>query len=225
MASRLESRKSSARKSSSKAAERKKALAESAHSRSVRSDGEFSPQQPPPRRSAEAPVARPANENEPTTAAIVGSLKQQPSAVPFFVASLVSALWLIAYTAYLLSANRPQAEQLGGFGQVFSQMGMEEIIVLFAMAVLPIVLVGSISYLMWRAQQMRQVSETLVQTALRLIRPEDVANEGFSSIGQAVRRELGQLVGGVEHAISRGRRIGNHRPQGNQRARARLRRQ
>ncbi|MGI9414067.1 MAG: hypothetical protein ACR2PM_10380, partial [Hyphomicrobiales bacterium] len=148
-------------------------------------------------------MARPANENEPTTAALIGSLKQQPSAAPFFMGSLFSAVWLIAYIAYVLSANRPEAERLGGFGEAFSQMPMESMIVLFAMAVLPIILVGSISYLIWRAQQMRQVSQTLVQTALRLIRPEDVANEGFSTIGQAVRRELGQLVGGVEHAIAR----------------------
>ena len=48
---------------------------------------------------------------------------------------------------------------------------------------------------------MRQVSEALFQSAMRLVRPQDIATEGLTTIAQAVRSEVDLLVGGVEHAV------------------------
>ena len=42
-----------------------------------------------------------------------------------------------------------------------------------------------------------------MQSAMRLIRPQDIATEGLTSIAQAVRSEVDLLVGGVEHAVQR----------------------
>jgi hypothetical protein len=59
------------------------------------------------------------------------------------------------------------------------------------------------AYFRWRASQLRQVSEVLMQSAMRLIRPQDIATEGLTTIAQAVRNEVDLLVGGVEHAVQR----------------------
>ena len=42
-----------------------------------------------------------------------------------------------------------------------------------------------------------------MQSAMRLIRPQDVATEGLTTIAQAARSEVDLLVGGVEHAVQR----------------------
>ena len=59
------------------------------------------------------------------------------------------------------------------------------------------------AYFLWRAQQLRMVSEVLMHSALRLVRPTDIASENLTSIAQAVRNEVDLLVGGVEHAYQR----------------------
>ncbi len=72
-----------------------------------------------------------------------------------------------------------------------------------ALLVLPIGLIWVLAYFLWRASQLRQVSEVLMQSAMRLIRPQDIATEGLTTIAQAVRSEVDLLVGGVEHAVQR----------------------
>jgi hypothetical protein len=89
----------------------------------------------------------------------------------------------------------------------FSANNLPQLMIGALVLALPIVVVWTSAYLLWRAQQMRQVSEALVHTALRLIRPQDVATEGLSTIAQTVRNEIGQLVGGIEHAVHRASEI------------------
>ena len=72
-----------------------------------------------------------------------------------------------------------------------------------ALLVLPIGIIWVTAYFLWRASQLRQVSEVLMQSAMRLIRPQDIATEGLTTIAQAVRSEVDLLVGGVEHAVQR----------------------
>ena len=42
-----------------------------------------------------------------------------------------------------------------------------------------------------------------MHTAMRLVRPQDIATESLASVSQLVRTEVDQLVGGVEHAVQR----------------------
>lgn len=46
-------------------------------------------------------------------------------------------------------------------------------------------------------------ARSLLQSALRLIKPQDIAAQGITSIAQSVRNEVDLLVGGVEHAVQR----------------------
>jgi hypothetical protein len=144
--------------------------------------------------------ARPANENEPSNAALFARLKRRPSTAPFWFAFFTSLLWVFVFAAIygpLLTAGPDP----------FSADNLPQLLVAAMILALPIVVVWTSAYLLWRAQQMRHVSEALVQTALRLVRPQDVATEGLSSISQTVRNEIGQLVSGIEHAVHRASEI------------------
>jgi hypothetical protein len=133
---------------------------------------EMAPRPPRPRRSAgTAPVTRPANDDEPTTAALIGNLKRKPSATPFWFATFLSAFWLIACAAYLWNILSPELSKGTDLGQLLAG---PEIVTIMVMTVLPVSLVFAITYMVWRAQQMRQISEALGQTAIRLIRPEEI---------------------------------------------------
>ena len=136
--------------------------------------------------------ARPANENDPSAAGLMNRLYRRPSNAPFYVAFGVSLLWIFGW--FLIYSNALFT------GQEVSQ---PEMVRASAVLFFPILAFAGISYLIWHAQRMRHVSEVLLQSALRLIKPQDIAAEGITSIAQSVRSEVDLLVGGVEHAVQR----------------------
>ncbi|MEO6608817.1 MAG: hypothetical protein ABIN69_10145 [Aestuariivirga sp.] len=139
--------------------------------------------------------ARPANENDPATAMMLARLRRAPSYTVFVGVFFLSLIWVFTwsyvYSDLLLAgqaaAKRTPAEQLQAL----------------IMLIVPIASMLAIAYFQWRAQQLKQVSEVLMHQAMRLIRPQDIASDGLTSIAQAVRQEVDLLVGGVEHAFQR----------------------
>ena len=163
----------------------------------------------PPRPSGKAPVARPANENEPSNAALMGRLKRKPvgsgpsgsrplSARSCGSLSLSFLMWWAARNFNLLESA---AAGTSSWPLPLLSASCCRVILMFAVA-----------SIFRRSQQMSHVSEALVQTALRLMRPEDVTTDGLKTVGQAVRREVSQLVGGVEHAVNRAGELETARP-------------
>lgn len=132
---------------------------------------------------------RPANENDPGVSLMLARLHRQPSYSPYYVAFALSLVWIFGWFM-IYSAT------------FFNQTSAETVRSL-ALLGLPIGIMLVMAYFLWRAQQLRQVSEVLMQSAMRLIRPQDIAAEGLTSIAQAVRSEIDLLVGGVEHAVQR----------------------
>jgi len=139
---------------------------------------------------------RPANENEPGTAALISRLRKRPSSAPLWFAFAASMMWVFAFFALF-------SEQFLALSAPLSGNNMPRILTGAMILLLPIFLSFSTAYLLWRAQQMRQVSEGLVHTAMRLIRPQEVAADGLMSISQSIRYDVDQLVGGIEHAMAR----------------------
>ena len=84
-------------------------------------------------------------------------------------------------------------------------VGVEAAVRALALLALPIAGFFVAAYLLWRAAQLRQVSEVLMQSAMRLIRPQDVATEGLTTIAQAVRSSRADCGG-------RGLRLGTRKP-------------
>src|SRR5438874_1442566 len=157
-----------------------------------RREGEASP---PPR--GEAPLrSRPANENEPGTAAMIAGLRRQPSRAPYSIAFAISLLWVFSWSLIYSPAI---------FGQPtpFAATSLPQTMIALSVLALPIALVWIMAHFLWRAHHLRQASEALMHASMRLLRPQDVAAEGLASIAQAVRSDVDILVGGVEHAVQR----------------------
>ncbi|MGL4527118.1 MAG: hypothetical protein ACRCUC_09070, partial [Aestuariivirga sp.] len=152
----------------------------------------------PPRGSLDpAPVrGRPANENDPGTSMMLARLRRQPSFAPYYGAFALSLAWVAGWF-FIFSGT------LFGSQGAAAPEGMADTMTALALLVLPIGLIWVLAYFLWRASQLRQVSEVLMQSAMRLIRPQDIATEGLTTIAQAVRSEVDLLVGGVEHAVQR----------------------
>jgi len=144
-----------------------------------------------PRLSGEPVKGRPANENDPGTAMLLAKMRRRPSFMPYAVVSVILiALWSFGWfyaNSAALGGNAPAATVL----QVL------------ALLLVPVAVIWIGAFTLWRAADMRQVSEALFQSAMRLVRPQDIATEGLTTIAQAVRSEVDLLVGGVEHAVQR----------------------
>ncbi|HUR43144.1 MAG TPA: hypothetical protein VMZ01_03485, partial [Aestuariivirga sp.] len=160
--------------------------------RSANANAEAVRREPPRARLEGAPVrGRPANENDPANSLMLAKLRRPPSYVPYYAAFLLSLIWIAGW--FFTFSNT----LTGGQG------GLPETMRALALLALPIGIGWVVAYFLWRASQLRQVSEVLMQSAMRLIRPQDIATEGITTIAQAVRSEVDLLVGGVEHAVQR----------------------
>lgn len=138
----------------------------------------------------------PANENEPGSAALISNLKRRPGTAPFWVAFLISLVWIFACAAIYGPSLVNETNLLGS-------AGLPKLMTASIALFLPIGLAWTAAYLLYRAQQLRQVSEALMHTALRLVRPQDIAADGLTSVAQTIREEISLLVGGVEQAVQR----------------------
>jgi ABC-type transporter Mla subunit MlaD len=159
--------------------------------------------EPLKRREGEAPVkgeaplrSRPANENEPGTAAMIASLRRQPSHLPYYISFGISLLWVFSWSLVYSPVIFGQAAP-------FAASSLPQTMAALTVLILPIALVWIMAHFLWRTHQLRHVSEALMHSALRLLRPQDVAADGLASIAQAVRGDVDILVGGVEHAMQR----------------------
>ena len=135
--------------------------------------------------------AKPANENDPGTAMMLQRLRRPPSYDVIWAAAILSAIWAAGWFWVYKDVFAAQSSTPAGLLQSF------------ALLVLPVLFMLVIAFFLWRTQQLRQVSEVLMHQAMRLIRPQDIATDGLTSIAQAVRQEVDLLVGGVEHAFQR----------------------
>jgi hypothetical protein len=134
----------------------------------------------------------PANENEPGTAAIISNLKRKPPLATIYAAGAISVFWMtLTGTAYLPS--------------VFSQSPVlvADVMRAIALILLPGATLMAAAYLLYRAQQLRQMSESLMHTAMRLVRPQDIGADNLASAALAIREEMHALMNGVELAMNR----------------------
>ena len=136
--------------------------------------------------------SRPANENDPTAAGLMNRLYRRPPNTSYYAAFALSLAWIFGwFLIYSTTLFTGQPANLPNLMQAI------------AVLVVPILGIWILAYFLWRAQQMRHVSEVLLQSALRLIKPQDIAAEGITSIAQSVRNEVDLLLAGVEHAVQR----------------------
>ena len=146
---------------------------------------------------------RPANENDPGTSMMMARLHRRPSYVAYFVA--IPAIlawvfgWFMAYSPVIAEQALPKWCVRGP-------------------AAFPVIIMGIMAYLYSRAQQLRQVSEVLMQSAMRLIRPQDIASRWphlhrpGRPLGSRSARRRRRACRPARHRSGRHRAQGNRRP-------------
>ena len=69
--------------------------------------------------------------------------------------------------------------------------------------VLPVLFFYVLAHMIWRAQELRIIAQSMAEVAMRLAEPEDVARDSIVTVGQAIRREVAAMGDGVERALAR----------------------
>src|ERR1700686_1597838 len=139
-----------------------------------------------------------ANDDQQPIGRILRALQDRPartsySGAPFFPAAWVvgclalSWAYLADFNAALGPGHSPAAAMIG----------------LGAAALLPIIFFFGIAHMAWRSQELRLITQSMAQVAMRLAEPESVARDSIVTVGQAIRREVAAMGDGVERALAR----------------------
>ncbi|MEP0508619.1 MAG: hypothetical protein ABJD38_07890, partial [Aurantimonas coralicida] len=143
-----------------------------------------------------------ANDEERRTSVMADALlSRRASMLPIWIGAAVSAAWvgIVGYISYDLYGS-DIATLSNGIADPFRQ---SELAVMAAVLVIPVLLIMAFAVMVRRSADMRLMSRSMAEVALRLAEPESIATERVMSVGQAVRREVAALGEGVERALAR----------------------
>lgn len=141
-----------------------------------------------------------ANDDRLGSARILYNIQAKPSSAPFWVAVLMSLVWLSGtlYIGWLRFGD-----QLTDFDKFSQFAASAEFAGLLSVGTLPVLGFFAVAILVRRAQDLRIAAASMTQAAIRLAEPEVTAADKVASVGQAVRREVNALGDGLERALSR----------------------
>src|SRR5580698_4205781 len=149
-------------------------------------------------RAAEPQPFRAANDDQQSIGRILRALQDRPARTSYFVAALFSAAWVVGCLAlswaYLADFNAALGP---GHSPAAAMIGLG------AAALLPIIFFFGIAHMAWRSQELRLITQSMAQVAMRLAEPESVARDSIVTVGQAIRREVAAMGDGVERALAR----------------------
>src|SRR6202166_2691280 len=149
-------------------------------------------------RAAEPLPFRAANDDQQSIGRILQALQNRPARTSYFVAALFSAAWVVGCLAlswaYLADFNAALGP---GHSPAAAMIGLG------AAALLPIIFFFGIAHMAWRSQELRLITQSMAQVAMRLAEPESVARDSIVTVGQAIRREVAAMGDGVERALAR----------------------
>ena len=143
-------------------------------------------------------LPRAANDDRASIGQILQTLRRRPSRTPYILASVVSAAWAAGgiAIAYLFR---------GDLQALFAtpRLGVATAVGVVCAIALPVVFFYVLAHMFRRAQDMRQVAESMAEVAMRLVQPESAAREQIVTVGHAIRREVAAMGDGVERALAR----------------------
>src|SRR5262249_28561821 len=157
----------------------------------------------PPEEELRAPeeqslLRRAANDDRESIGQILRTLQRRPAHTSYVTATVFAGLWVLAglvlgwmYLPQLQSALGPT----GLTAPVLAMLG----VVFFV----PIIFFYVLAHMAWRSQELRLITQSMAEVAMRLAEPETVARESIVTVGQAIRREVAAMGDGVERALSR----------------------
>src|SRR5215472_10445416 len=141
---------------------------------------------------------RPANDDRESIGQILRTLQRRPARTTYTIATVLAVAWILvalllgwAYLPQLQTALAPSgltAPVLTALGAIFCA---------------PIIFFYGLAYMAWRSQELRLITQSMAEVAMRLAEPETVARESIVTVGQAIRREVTAMGDGVERALAR----------------------
>ena len=147
---------------------------------------------------AEAPAPLAANDDQQSIGQILRALQRRPARTSYFVAAIFSVAWVVGCLAlswaYLSDLNASLAP---GHSPAALMIGLG------AAALLPIIFFFGVAHMAWRSQELRLITQSMAQVAMRLGEPENIARDSIVTVGQAIRREVAAMGDGVERALAR----------------------
>src|SRR3984957_2760584 len=139
-----------------------------------------------------------ANDDRASIGQILQSLQRRPSRTPYVVAVLFSAAWIVCALGLAYGYE-------GAFASLVAQGGSAVPLLagLIAGFFAPVVFFFVLAHMLARSQELRIISQSMAQVAVRLAEPETLARDSIVTVGQAVRREVAAMGDGVERALAR----------------------
>src|SRR6266487_6212203 len=141
---------------------------------------------------------RAANDDRESIGQILRTLQRRPAHTSYVTATVFAVVWVLAglvlgwmYLPELQSALGPT----GLAAPVLAMLG----VVFFV----PIIFFYVLAHMAWRSQELRLITQSMAEVAMRLAEPETVARESIVTVGQAIRREVAAMGDGVERALAR----------------------
>ncbi len=142
------------------------------------------------------PPARPAaNDDRQSIGQILQNLQHRPPRTSYLIATLFALAW-VAGGLILAGIYLPNLQAAMGLNSA-------ALVGVAAVVLAPIAFFFILAHMVWRAQELRLIAQSMASVAMRLAEPEEVARESIVSVGQAIRREVAAMGDGVERALAR----------------------
>src|SRR6201994_1318203 len=141
---------------------------------------------------------RAANDDRESIGQILRTLQRRPARTSYVTATVFAGLWVLAGLALGWMYVPEVQSALGPTG-----LTAPVLIMLAAVFFVPIIFFYVLAHIAWRAQELRLVTQSMAEVAMRLAEPETVARESIVTVGQAIRREVAAMGDGVERALAR----------------------
>ncbi|MFO1171107.1 MAG: hypothetical protein U1E49_09070 [Hyphomicrobiaceae bacterium] len=140
-----------------------------------------------------------ANDDSPSIGGLIYALQQQPSRTPYKYASLGSIAWGVVGTVLGAAMIAQDISEAGLVGALLSPTAMSALAVIGV----PIALLWFLAYLAVRTQELKNMSSTMAEVAIRLAEPDRLAEQQIASLGQSVRRQVGAMNDAISRALGR----------------------
>ena len=141
---------------------------------------------------------RPANDDRESIGQILRTLQRRPARTSYLIATVFAVVWMFAGLV-LGWAYLPQVQAAVGPTGLTAPV----LAVLFAAFLVPIIFFYMLAHMAWRSQELRLITQSMAEVAMRLAEPETVARESIVTVGQAIRREVAAMGDGIERALAR----------------------
>src|SRR5262249_28624961 len=141
---------------------------------------------------------RAANDDRESIGNILRALQRRPAGTSYVTATVFAGLWVLAGLVLGWMYFPEVGAALGPTGLAAPVLAMLAVVFF-----VPIIFFYVLAHMAWRSQELRLITQSMAEVAMRLAEPEMVARESIVTVGQAIRREVAAMGAGGEPALSR----------------------